>query len=1224
MQRISFSPHFLFAVAASVLAAIQPAPAFDGETTTEAPLVLSIGAVPVVTEREHFQTVTLALANAGAEALSVRLRVPPPAGDGRIEEPGEKTIRLEPQGAATTTFAFAMGKSAVSGLYPFHVRASFRYGGQECEAHAVRIFETRLEASAPVAPAPPPPVAVPGRGALSLASLTVQRVAWQFFDQPLVEMPAGWTGTDPDSGTDFRPGPVDRPDTRLALAMHPPWRGAAGTMFVDYPLRLPATTPLRFEFRHAIRDSVPAEGASDGVTFRVRVGDEVLFERHSDAKAWQPASVDLARFAGRDIVLRLETHPGPQRNTTCDAAFWGDPVVVSGSPPPVLDEAARETLRMKARRAALYVTSGDGVFVLGLSEGKHVAVAPGPNGLADAALAFAVGDQSVVLDGFAICLADQALGGWPSAAVVENVSTKREGERVVIDHRVQVQGAPATVTATIETNGPSLRVKIASDARLTAIHPGPADQRATRVFYGHGYCIEEPGRFSASGGGHDLATSHVGVDFANGLSLLTACDTPPDAFDVDPGRRLYALRTHPDSTFTFVAGNWGALPCAIDFRSLDRRQAAPGVAAKAGRFVFDLWGGRYADLTAKLERCFRYGLTDSLVVVHDWQRWGYDYRLPDIFPPNPALGTTADLRQLGELCARHGVRWGLHDNYIDIYPDADGFNYDHVTFHPDGRPRQAWLNEGRDAQSYQFRPDHVRPFLEHNLALIKPALRPTASFVDVWTSLNAFDYHDRQGAFHSKMETLRCWGDNFALIRDTLGDNAPTISEAGSDQLVGRLDGADCQFLRLSPDPRPFALVRPCRDWERVPWFDAVLHSRFSLHGVGYSGRYQGWLPRESHGIESDDYLSSEILTGHALMVDAGCLVRGAVRKYWLAQAIAGSLRADAIRRVDFVDGDIHRQTVSWQSGAQVWVNRGATDWDVERHTLPPFGFLARAGSHEASIERIDGLVVERSKSPGTAYANGRTYLPGLSLDIRPTADRIDHLGGRDFRLVVNWQAGEPAAQDLTVFYHFTRRPPGGGKEIAFCPGGDPDPPTSRWSGQVATGANWQFRLPDSMGPGEYSILVGLYDRKGDGSRALLSGDDDGTHRYRLGRMIVDGEDKPGGAIHSIRLVPEAGPVAVGPRANPRPTDFGYAVAGGGFRITAEARSLVVTPLPDGADFPLVLRPTRFLDRSARATRVEAIAADGKPVRAVDFESDADSVRFTVSRADFAYRIAWE
>ena len=46
-----------------------------------------------------------------------------------------------------------------------------------------------------------------------------------------------------------------------------------------------------------------------------------------------------------------------------------------------------------------------------------------------------------------------------------------------------------------------------------------------------------------------------------------------------------------------------------------------------------------------LERAFRYGLTDAAVVWHNWQRWGYDYRLPEIYPPNPEWGTEKELQR---------------------------------------------------------------------------------------------------------------------------------------------------------------------------------------------------------------------------------------------------------------------------------------------------------------------------------------------------------------------------------------------------------------------------------------------------------------------------------------------------------------------------------------------------------------------------------------------------
>ena len=57
--------------------------------------------------------------------------------------------------------------------------------------------------------------------------------------------------------------------------------------------------------------------------------------------------------------------------------------------------------------------------------------------------------------------------------------------------------------------------------------------------------------------------------------------------------------------------------------------------------------------------------------------------------------------------------------------------------------------------------------------------------------------------------------------------------------IVGAING-----LTLSPVGRRHMLRVQCADWERVPWFDAVNHHRFILHGVGYSSRYQGERPR--------------------------------------------------------------------------------------------------------------------------------------------------------------------------------------------------------------------------------------------------------------------------------------------------------------------------------------------------------------------------------------------
>jgi hypothetical protein len=387
----------------------------------------------------------------------------------------------------------------------------------------------------------------------------------------------------------------------------------------------------------------------------------------------------------------------------------------------------------------------------------------------------------------------------------------------------------------VKYNGPAIQFSVNCDDPLaiTKIEFGPATRHANRVYFGHGYCITEPERFDIINEGHRMATSHVGFDFDNGLSLLMATTTPPDRFIVDPESKIYTLTVNPGTTMTLLPGTNGAFDCAIRYRPLYDKKPSAGVVKKAGRFVFDVWGGRYGDHLEKMREQIDYGVTDAIFIVHNWQRWGYDNRLPDIWPPNPRFGTLDEMQEMLELCKKHGILYGLHDNYIDIYPDADGYDFDVVSFDANGQPRKAWNNYTIAAQSYQFRPDRFMPFLERNFSIMMPELPQTTYFVDVFSAIHLHDFWDRDGNKHGRMEMLANWNKAFDVIRERLGNDYPTISEAGNDFLIGHLDGSDCQFLTLSDEPGDFRIVIRCKHWARVPWFDAVNHTRFSLHGVG-------------------------------------------------------------------------------------------------------------------------------------------------------------------------------------------------------------------------------------------------------------------------------------------------------------------------------------------------------------------------------------------------------
>jgi hypothetical protein len=604
-------------------------------------------------------------------------------------------------------------------------------------------------------------------------------------------------------------------------------------------------------------------------------------------------------------------------------------------------------------------------------------VTPGARGLLDARIDLG----RVSFQGFRVRLAgDQC-----------NLLEAREDARpdhYRVRHRCRVWSGDLDLVADLWAEGGALRASFFlenvpaarawTDVHIEQVAAGPWSSDAVRIYAGEGNVISGPKAFTLGFDGHRLATSYVGFEFP-GAAVVQAVDAVPDRLVVDPAQHIYTLETPHQQVLSFIpaADVWSGVKT---WRGIGAPQAAAGVSRLAGRFVFDLWSGRYAESAQNLARAFRYGLTDAVVVWHNWQRWGYDYRLPDLYPPAPQHGTEDEFRALVETCRKAGVLFAPHDNYIDFYPDAEGFSYSNIVFTAAGAPQRAWFNYGRLAQSYRARPDRLRPFVERNVKLIRDGFAPTAYFIDVWSSAPPYDYWTADGKFASRETTRRVWGEAFAWIRETLG-GAPQISEAGHDQLIGWLDGSQAQMLRVDPTPgRQFVWNVACADSERIPWLDAAYHDVFVQHGAGYSGRYQGGLDDAGHGIYSDDYIATEVMTGHPAMVGAA-FNADVVRKYWLLHDLTRALAGRRIDRFEFTAGDLHRQHIRWDSGAEVWVNRGTTDWPVKGRVLPPFGFLARYAGGDVGIERRDGAVVEWAEKGGSVYRRVRGRESGYRLE---------------------------------------------------------------------------------------------------------------------------------------------------------------------------------------------------------------------------------------------------
>ncbi|MCL2348217.1 MAG: hypothetical protein FWC50_08140, partial [Planctomycetaceae bacterium] len=837
--------------------------------------------VKVVFKNESDAAVAVSLACKSIEQVTVALN--------------EKTVNVPAKGTAETVLQVKCGAGTYNAHYPVHVFAEFEWEGAKHVLHPVQAFETDFGAAGVIKKSVGkssdgreifigemiedasqlPLLVVPDAGGIALTETDAYRVTWQrdrlegqasgsasntnpeVWSPKPEALPIGWQGSDKTSSAHFSKESMTRGGvSRKSLSIHPPYQGGAGTMFTEYLVQLPKTTPITFSSFLAMRDIAPTEPESDGVTFAVWVGDEKIGEKHCTSKTWVPFEVDLSKFAGQTVLLRLQSDPGPKRDTTCDSAFWGTPLLRVGEAPKLLTAEEKKALFEENAKAITnpdalnpkYVqvlnakgeeftmrprvngllskqkesTSEDNqfprTFIYELEGEMYAVITMGNYGFLDGVIGIGNKQKFVQYDGLRVEIEGQPLGTELSALAFEKWESKFDTTsgfpNLIHELKQQVvnNGKQLNMSYAVKCNKTAIQLTVNCDDPLaiTKIEFGPATRHANRVYFGHGYCITEPERFEVTNGGHTLSTSHVGFDFDNGLSLLMATTTPPDRLTIDPASKTYTLSVCPGTTMTLLPGTSGAMDCAIRYRPLYDKQPSAGVAKKAGRFVFDVWGGRYGEQLKKIQQQIDYGVTDALFVNHNWQRWGYDNRLPDIWPPNPRFGTLDEVKQLNELCKKHGILYGLHDNYIDIYPDADGYNFDVVSFNENGQPRKAWNNYGIEAQSYQLRPDRLMPFLERNFNMMMPELPLSAYFVDVFSSINLHEFWDRDGNKHGRMEMLANWCKAFDRIRERLGNGYPTISEAGSDFLIGHLDGADCQFLTLSDEPGDFKIVIHC------------------------------------------------------------------------------------------------------------------------------------------------------------------------------------------------------------------------------------------------------------------------------------------------------------------------------------------------------------------------------------------------------------------------------
>jgi hypothetical protein len=145
----------------------------------------------------------------------------------------------------------------------------------------------------------------------------------------------------------------------------------------------------------------------------------------------------------------------------------------------------------------------------------------------------------------------------------------------------------------------------------------------------------------------------------------------------------------------------------------------------------------HAQAAAIIEDAKKHGMKKGMVLLRGWINGGYDWAHPDVWPPEPALGSIDELRRL---CSMDGpIAVGLHDNYQDIYEQSPSFPDGTIRLE-DGKPMPGGYWAGGRAYIINSR-DSVR-YAKRNWQNIK-TLQPRMMFVDTTTVVQTYQSYEK-------------------------------------------------------------------------------------------------------------------------------------------------------------------------------------------------------------------------------------------------------------------------------------------------------------------------------------------------------------------------------------------------------------------------------------------------------------------------------------------------
>ena len=550
----------------------------------------------------------------------------------------------------------------------------------------------------------------------------------------------------------------------------------------------------------------------------------------------------------------------------------------------------------------------------------------------------------------------------------------------------------------------------------------------------------------------------------------------------------------------------------------------------AGRTVIDIWNqGSFPQITQALNALAYSGVKNCVVLVHIWQNQGYDNALPGAFPADSSQGGNSQLAQATAAAKKMGCYVGVHENYVDYYPDYSGFTSKSVGLNSDSSQQLGWLNNTTGIQSFGAKQTWMMANAKTQDPLIHSTLGTSASFIDVMSAGVPW--------FRPDMDATQAGAGMFSSVvganksvwsyeQQTHG--GPVFGEGLNHWFwSGQLDGVEAQLG--AGNNNSLAEHNPL-----LVDFDLLkIHPLQVNHGMGM---YERWLTAGESITQTnlmDSYRMQEVIFGHAPYIGGSFWMNPSrvLQEQNLVSPVAQRYGTQTANLISYqVNGawtdanaatkanDWSRVAVQYANGDILVANGQPTNLSLGGLILPQYGWAAQGQNLLAYTALVNGMVGDYSQSGNSFFANARNSTDQFQSGAVANAsiNGFQQAGPRAFAYQLQWQVLDgPAGTTLADFIHFVDK----NGNVAFQGDYLLSVPTSLWKpGQIIVDSNL-INLPSGLADGIYSMRIGLFATQ-TGLRVQVLGLDDGSMRYILGNVIISNHGQ------SVIFQPQAAPVA--------------------------------------------------------------------------------------------------